>query len=217
MNKRFLLTLITLLIGGTFAHAQNYKFHTIKDGETLWRISKNYNVTMDELCKINQISDATKVKQGMKLKIPANEPKSTASNQTVTTQTKSESKGLSILTPMNGSIKPFVTPNIKGIVIFSQNQQTKSEVISIEAGTVSFIDELDGYGLSVLIKHPNNMLSIYSGFENVNVRKGDKVTKGQFIGNAGRLAKFDKVGIVFSVQKNQEFLKYNMTQGQFVQ
>ena len=234
------LTLILTFCCAVILNAESYKYHTIKDGETLWRISKNYNIAMDKLCEVNKIKDATKVKQGTTLKIPVEE-KTAADKQKAAAQTsakpaadksvsaktsaaasgtktvsKGSSKAVDLQIPMNGSVKPFITPNTKGIIIF-QNESKSKNVVSSDAGIVSYVNDLPGYGLSVLIKHPNNVVSVYSGFSGVTVKQGDSVKRGQFIGSAGRLAKYDKVGILFSIQKNQEYLKYDAGSGKFIE
>lgn len=44
--------------------------HTVKSGDNIWRISQQYKVKQDDLMKINNITDARKVRIGMKLVIP---------------------------------------------------------------------------------------------------------------------------------------------------
>lgn len=44
--------------------------HTVKSGDNIWRISQQYKVKQDALMKANNISDARKVRIGMKLVIP---------------------------------------------------------------------------------------------------------------------------------------------------
>lgn len=46
------------------------KTHTVKPGESVWRISNQYKVSQDELMAINKISDPTKLKIGQVLKLP---------------------------------------------------------------------------------------------------------------------------------------------------
>ncbi len=47
------------------------------------------------------------------------------------------------------------------------------------AGTVAAITE-DSNGIPIIVlKHPNNLLTVYSNVGNLRVRKGDKVTRGQ--------------------------------------
>jgi len=51
------------------ANTSGPKMHTVAPGETLFRISQNYQVSVDELQKLNKLSGNT-VKVGQKLKIP---------------------------------------------------------------------------------------------------------------------------------------------------
>ena len=44
--------------------------HTVKAGDNIWRISQQYKVKQDDLMKRNNITDARKVRVGMKLVIP---------------------------------------------------------------------------------------------------------------------------------------------------
>ncbi len=45
-------------------------YHHVLKGETLWRISKTYNVDLDQLARINHIPDAAKIEIGQKIFIP---------------------------------------------------------------------------------------------------------------------------------------------------
>jgi LysM repeat protein len=52
------------------APATGGRTHTVKSGDNIWRISQQYKVKQDDLMKINNITDARKVRIGMKLVIP---------------------------------------------------------------------------------------------------------------------------------------------------
>lgn len=60
-------------------------------------------------------------------------------------------------------------------------------VESIAAGTVSYADELDGYGKVVVVDHGENYISIYSGLSEISVGKGYSVASGSKIGTSGSL------------------------------
>ncbi len=47
----------------------NINVHTIKDGETLFSISRLYNVTVKELCRLNRIDKTRMIQVGEKLKV----------------------------------------------------------------------------------------------------------------------------------------------------
>ena len=49
----------------------NYIYHTVRSGDTLWDIAKLYDgVTDTEIMRVNNISEAGKIKPGQVLKIP---------------------------------------------------------------------------------------------------------------------------------------------------
>jgi len=57
---------------------------------------------------------------------------------------------------------------------------------SVESGIVAYVgNELRGYGNLVLIKHTNGWISAYAHCDEVLVRKGDPVYKGQTIAKVG--------------------------------
>jgi len=52
-------------------------------------------------------------------------------------------------------------------------------------GTVVTADEQGGYGLTVVIRHPDGIESRYAHLSSIAVRPGDSVTRGQQIGRVG--------------------------------
>ena len=58
-----------------------------------------------------------------------------------------------------------------------------SEVRAAEAGEVALISEsLGGLGTIVLIRHPDNLMTVYGRVTGVTLKKGDKVNRGQKVG-----------------------------------
>ncbi|HEZ5119411.1 TPA: peptidoglycan DD-metalloendopeptidase family protein [Neisseria meningitidis] len=60
-------------------------------------------------------------------------------------------------------------------------------VENIASGTVSYADELDGYGKVVVVDHGENYISIYAGLSEISVGKGYMVAAGSKIGSSGSL------------------------------
>lgn len=76
--------------------------------------------------------------------------------------------------------KTKVKNNGIDIKVFSPNAAVKS----IEDGTVIFAESYLGYGNTIIIDH-GGFFSVYTQLAQVNVRKGDKVLRGQTIGRVG--------------------------------
>lgn len=69
----YLILAITLcFVYSRIALAAEPLVHTVAKGETLYSIARRYDVLIDELLKINNIKDASKIFAGMKLTIPGN-------------------------------------------------------------------------------------------------------------------------------------------------
>jgi stage II sporulation protein Q len=65
------------------------------------------------------------------------------------------------------------------------NGKEKFDVVSILDGTVINVNEDNLLGKIVEIRHTNDLISSYQSLSEINVKKGDTVTKGQLIGKSG--------------------------------
>lgn len=59
------------------------------------------------------------------------------------------------------------------------------EVLSIYEGEVTEISDDELTGNSITIKHNDNTYSVYQSLENIKVKKGDKIKKGQVLALSG--------------------------------
>ncbi|MDX2191966.1 MAG: peptidoglycan DD-metalloendopeptidase family protein [Gemmatimonadales bacterium] len=60
-----------------------------------------------------------------------------------------------------------------------------TSVTAVEAGTVGLAGNFGTYGLTVVIQHGDGYASVYSHLQNLVVRVGESVTKGQIIAQVG--------------------------------
>jgi len=90
-----------------------------------------------------------------------------------------------------------------------------TSVKAAENGVVAYAgNELKGYGNLVLIRHSNNWVSAYAHNENVTVKRGDKVTRGQTIAQAGATGSVSQPQVHFELRKGSrpvDPLKYLST------
>lgn len=62
---------------------------------------------------------------------------------------------------------------------------TGTSVKSIAAGEVVLADNVGTYGPTVIVQHGGGDYSVYGSLQNIGVRRGQQVTKGQSIGTVG--------------------------------
>ena len=98
---------------------------------------------------------------------------------------------------MQGRLKKPVSGTLAGL--FGQDrgdgevwkgvfyQTTPAIVSSIAGGTVTYADELEGFGKVIVIDHGDGYISIYSGLSEIEVAKGYAVAAGSRLGISGTL------------------------------
>jgi murein DD-endopeptidase MepM/ murein hydrolase activator NlpD len=77
-----------------------------------------------------------------------------------------------------------------------------TSVKAAENGVVAYAgNELKGYGNLVLIRHANNWVSAYANNEELLVKRGDKVRRGQIIAKAGATGAVNQPQVHFELRK----------------
>ena len=75
-------------------------------------------------------------------------------------------------------------------------------VRAAENGVVAYAgNELKGYGNLVLVRHANNWVSAYANNEQILVKRGDKVSRGQVIAKAGTGGSVSQPQVHFELRK----------------
>jgi murein DD-endopeptidase MepM/ murein hydrolase activator NlpD len=80
-----------------------------------------------------------------------------------------------------------------------------TEVHAAEQGTVAYAgSELKGYGNLVLLRHESGWVTAYAHNEELLVKRGDKVTRGQTIAKAGKTGTVDQPQVHFELRQGQK-------------
>lgn len=165
--------------------------YVVKKGDTLWRISKNYGVTIDAILRVNHIANTKDLKVGQKLIIP------TAGKSYPSTSLASHSSYAPISNVAGGvSSRGFVWP-VKGQIV-SQFGETRNgvknsgvsilpqpgqKIVAAKKGTIEAVSD-DGEGMSVIvIRHEGGIRTIYECPGSPVVGEGSYVEMGQAIAN----------------------------------
>lgn len=170
--------------------AANY--HCIQKGETLWRISKIYGVDLDELIRINRISDSTKIEPGQKIFL----------GEKAKSDVYSSAEDFSW--PVKGRIiadygQVFGNMANKGINIAGN---AGADVTASRSGRVVFYAPVfDDFGKTIIIDHGDGFLTVYARNSEVFVRPGDIVKKGTAIAKIGAAGRDKNTYLHFEIRK----------------
>ncbi|MFH0940483.1 MAG: LysM peptidoglycan-binding domain-containing M23 family metallopeptidase [Candidatus Omnitrophota bacterium] len=168
--------------------------HVVAKGETLWRISKIYNAELEDIVRINGLSDSSLIAYGQKIIIPNAKRANTAvyDNDFIW-----PSKGKVIVTFRQ---KDNGVSN-KGIDILTEPNQ---DVLASRTGKVIFLGELPGYGNTIIIDHRDGFSSLYCGNSSVGVKIGDEVQQGMVVAKTGQTPRKDSGSLHFEIRKKHK-------------
>lgn len=80
-----------------------------------------------------------------------------------------------------------------------------TQVHAAESGTVAYAgSELKGYGNLILLRHDNGWVTAYAHNDQLVVKRGDKVQRGQVIANAGRSGSVDQPQVHFELRQGSK-------------
>jgi len=187
-------------------------YHTVRKGETLWRICKAYGVSVQDVAELNNIHDPSKIKVGDRIFIPGATQIKKLPPLSETIPEKKEPEPRIVRQP-----GLFVWPLTGGKVIQSYGiiDNQKHDGITIQAparatvyaaadGKIAFADFLKGYGNTIIINHADDFATVYAHAGRILVRQGQAVKKGEKIaelaeGEAGKMPQ-----LLFQVRKHNE-------------
>ncbi len=84
-------------------------------------------------------------------------------------------------------------------------------VRAVEAATVSLVDRLGTYGLTVILEHGNGYYSLYSQLNSTSVSVRDKIAKGQVLGTVGGAASDEGPHLYFEIRGENQIALDPMT------
>jgi murein DD-endopeptidase MepM/ murein hydrolase activator NlpD len=195
--------------------------HKVAPGETMYRIAKNYGITVEELSAANGISDPRTLALGQELVIPGFEkpvPKSGTSTRPPVVVT-APARPTPRPGPPAAPARPV--PETKGTldwplrgVLYARFGKKGREPhdgidLAVPAGTpvktgqegeVLYAGEQRGYGLIVIIRHSERLITLYAHNRDLRVRTGQKVRRGQVIATVGESGKTSGPQLHFEVR-----------------
>lgn len=197
----FIFFLCPLISQCTFRHQQPTKppvralpkYHTLKKGETLWRIAKKYNVPLEAIVRYNNIDDVTDIPVGKKIYIPKRRIYSRQSTP-------------DFIWPLKGTI----TRGFKntGPIYHTGIDILASEgtpILAAASGGVIYNgDQMAGYGNMLIIKHSNGFSTVYAHNRSNLVKVGENVKQGQIVAKVGSTGRSSGPHLHFEIRKDKK-------------
>lgn len=187
--------------------------HVVKPGETLWRIAKAYQVTVEDLMVANQVADG-KLSAGQRLFVPGAKASAEVPPADLPPPTPSPyADGKAPLQwPMYGVLYARFGPRgdtrHDGVDIAGPDA---TQVVAAADGEVLFAGEQKGYGFVVVIQHTGSLITLYAHTRDAKVKEGQRVKAGQAIATVGEASRTSGPHIHFEVRENglaKDPLKY---------
>lgn len=186
--------------------------HTVKSGETLESVAKKYSVDSQAILNFpfNDIPDDFSLNLGQLLIVPdgvppaAKAPPRRVQPQSIAQAgpggpTFSAPGGGNFIWPAGGSISQYFAWYHPGIDI---PNRAAPAVVASDGGTVVVAGWPDryGYGNRIAIDHENGYQTLYSHLSNIYVGVGEKVSRGQTIGQMGSTGRSTGVHLHFEIR-----------------
>lgn len=169
--------------------------HVVKEGDTIGGIAKKYEGDVDDILAYNQLGSSDDISVGDTVVIPGGEVATPAQTRTYaspvrtsgTVATGEGSAGFSH--PVPGAVKSQGIHGYNGVDFAAP---VGTPILAAASGEVIVSKSSGwngGYGLYVVIKHPNGTQTLYAHSSSVIVSVGQRVVAGQvisYVGNTGR-------------------------------
>jgi len=202
------------ITSGTPDRPSNGTYHTVKRGETLWRISKDYGVSVKELAAANNIKGPSDLDAGKRIFIPLKgfdpgvsavkpskkQAKNIRKNPSTPVGVENEPRDnrVHISRTWSPSRTKFSWP-VRGDLYsrFGLRDGVRHDGIDIrvpegtpikaaDAGQVAYIStNMRGYGNIIILRHRDGFYTVYAHSKYNLVKPGDTVDKGAVIATAG--------------------------------
>ena len=198
-------------------------YHTVQKGQTLHSIARTYDINVDRLKRINGIFNPLRLQVGVRLWIPEARQVleiHSKKNQKILSKKRGAKRGewenKVKLNKDTKAIKGFFIWPVQGLLTskFGNRNGRHHDGIDIGArkgtpivaaadGKVMFSGwGPTGYGLMVIIKHKNNLTTVYAHNSHIHVHKNQVVKQRQKIASVGSTGRSTGPHLHFEVRND---------------
>ncbi len=173
--------------------------HEVSRGQSLSYISSKYDVSSQEIIEANQLENPERLSVGEKLIIPGGEKQTV--QETTQAPSRSTQSTVSAVRDIVSPQEPSTQPSSKMHWPTTGHRITQyyswrhngldiadnigTPLFAAEAGTVEFAGWSRGYGYNIVINHGGGKKTRYAHMNRFYVSHGQRVSRGQTIGEMG--------------------------------
>jgi murein DD-endopeptidase MepM/ murein hydrolase activator NlpD len=176
--------------------------HKVAKGETIASIVKKYKGDMAETLAYNNFTDGVKLEVGQEIIVPYG-IESVVVPKTITSALRGGS-GPALTGYFTSPLRSYKkTQGLHGYNGVDLGAPVGSPVMAAASGVVTVSRTFGyngGYGLYVVITHPNGAQTLYAHLSAVQVGVGESVAQGQQIGNSGNSGRSTGAHLHFEVR-----------------
>jgi lipoprotein NlpD len=163
--------------------------HKVKSGDTLYSISRQYGLSVEDLKRVNGLGPDCRIRGGMVLKVSSGSESGHRESPParMPDKTKQNLDSPSFVWPLKDvrNYKSDGRDGVNPIGIFISGRPG-SGVRCSASGTVEKIGKMRGYGNYVMVRHKGHYVTVYSNLDIIEVKEGEKVQAGRVIGQTDR-------------------------------
>lgn len=174
--------------------------HTLKKGETLESVAREYGGDMNEILFFNHLSSSKNVSVGDTILIPNGEIETIVQEVEVVLEAKVAAPSSSMTHPAPGSIR---TQGHHGYNAVDFGAPSGSNVVAALAGEVMVSRSggwNGGYGNYIVLKHGDGTQTLYAHLSSNLVGVGQYVSQGELIGHVGSTGRSTGAHLHFEVR-----------------
>ncbi len=187
-------------------------YHVVERHQTFYRICKTYGVALKEVASSNRISDPSRIQTGQRIFIPGAKRVLKVEiyiDDVVSEQAEKAKiayKRLDFIWPIEGKInqgfEEAENRRHQGIDISSVIGEP---IKASSAGSVIYSNNtIKGYGNLVILRHSEDLVTVYAHNQLNLVEEGAWVEKGQIIGKVGQTGRTSGPHLHFEVRKSNK-------------
>jgi len=176
-------------------------YHKVETGQTLWRISKIYEVELETVQWVNDVEDVTELRVGRVLFIPGVTRKRAVVPFLPDEEPSREKIDLvwPILGRATSNFGPRGNSVHQGIDLAAPRG---TPVLASASGRVAYSGNgMKGYGKVVVLKHQNDLSTVYAHNSSLLVKMGDSVEQGQIIAKVGATGRATGPHLHFEIRR----------------